>query len=210
LGAAAVIACASTTEAITVIVEPKAATSVTPEQAVAGSTVEIVRKDGVLGAGIQVRPGLIATAAHIVGRDSIVTVHDDLGRAQVGTVVGRFGAEDIAFVSIDPDRFDIAVNPLTCNTPPVGLRVEMVGHPYGRLFIRMRADVASTAMPVGQWAKLVILDRRAFPGMSGGPVFSTDGAVVAIVVAATGPAIDGTGPAGAVPGSLVCDVLARL
>jgi putative serine protease PepD len=171
----------------------------------AGSTVEIIRTDGHLGGGVQIWPGLILTAAHLVAQEKTVTIMDDLGRAQVGTVeVGNTNQNiDIAFVGIDLPS-DLQVSPVSCKLPPVGLKITMIGHPYGRTFVQMYGAVATSERKVGQWQSVVILTKNAFPGMSGGPVLNEDGAVVGLIVLAAGPVGDPAGPAGAVPGNVIC------
>lgn len=195
-----------------IIASLQAAAAAGPESptGMAGPVVEVSRTGGRIGGGVQVRPGLIVTAAHVVGRDGRVTVVDDLGRSRTGSVLAAFRNADVAFIAIESADEDIASSRLSCQLPPVGLPVHMVGHPYGRLFVRTEGGIASPPIPVGRWTRLVILNRNAFPGMSGGPVIDADGLVVGIVVAATGPARNGFGPAGAVPADLICGLLARL
>ena len=173
----------------------------------AGSTVEIFRQsDGHLGAGVQIEPGLILTAAHLVASERTVVVKDDLGRERTGTVEDSNVTLDLAFVQI-PISGEIGVSPLSCRLPPIGLPIEMVGHPFGREFVVMNGAVATGIRSVGRWPSLVIMNKNAFPGMSGGPVLAADGSVVALVVAATGAPEALAGPAGAVPASVICNNL---
>jgi S1-C subfamily serine protease len=179
------------------------------ETDIAGSTVTITRlTDGHIGAGVQIRQGIILTAAHLVAEDKQVTVKDDRGRAQIGIVRATDPNVDLAIVDVTNTAL-LAISPLSCETPPIGLPVKMIGHPYGREFVQMGGHVVSGLRTVSQWPELVLLDRRAFPGMSGGPVLSGKGDVVAMVVAATGRRGRFSGPAGAVPGSVICKFLPR-
>ena len=172
------------------------------QEKIARSVVEIVRSSGSLGAGVQIQAGIVLTAAHLVAAEATVTVRDEEGREQVGTVIAVDTTVDLALVNI-PDPVLIAISPLSCKIPPIGLPVRMIGHPYGRLFVTVGGYVVSGLRAVSQWPTLVLINRRAFPGMSGGPLMSGQGEVVGLVVAATerGGRI---GPAAAVPGSAIC------
>jgi S1-C subfamily serine protease len=178
-----------------------------PSAELAGSTVEIIRTtDGHIGAGIQVRPGLIITAAHVVRDDVSVTVRDDKGRVLVGMVGAKDIRMDLAVVNLTEPQL-VGVTPLYCGMPRVGSRVTMVGHPMGRAFQSMQGTVVSGLRRISQWPALILVNHRALPGMSGGPVLGRDGKVVAMVVAATGRRGRTNGPAGAVPGSIICNFL---
>ncbi|MFO1184256.1 MAG: serine protease [Bauldia sp.] len=169
----------------------------------AGSTVEIIRRnDGHLGAGVQIEPGLILTAAHVVATERNVLVRDDQGRELIGQVEEAIAGVDLAFVTVRTPS-NMKVSPLSCREPPVGMPIEIVGHPFGREFVVMTGAVAEGVQRVGEWPSLVILTKNAFPGMSGGPVLGADGRVVAMVVAATDSARVAR-KAGAVPGSVIC------
>lgn len=173
----------------------------------ASSTVAIIRlSDGHVGAGVQIREGVILTAAHVIADDHEVTVKDDRGREQIGTVQARDPKVDVAVVAVANAAW-MSVSPLSCETPRIGLPVKLVGHPMGKEFVTMGGHVLSGLRTVSQWPTLVLIDRRAFPGMSGGPVLSRNGDVVGMVVAATGRRGRFAGPAGAVPGSVICKSL---
>lgn len=150
----------------------------------AGSTVEITRfSDKHVGAGVQIEPGLVLTAAHVVRSESTVRIVDDQGRTQVGNVVAVNTETDFAFIAIRSYRY-IAVSALVCRLPPVGLLITIVGHPFGETFQHMQGKIGSRARALGAWPSLVLINHRAMPGMSGGPVFTSRGQVAAIVVAA--------------------------
>lgn len=187
--------------------DPEAGIPPSSPQKTAGSTVEIIRQSDLhLGAGVQIEPGLILTAAHVVASERDVLVRDDQGREQVGHVEETVPGVDLAFVTVRTPS-NIKVSPLSCRVPPVGLPIEMVGHPFGRFeFVVMSGAVAEGVQAVGPWPSLVILNKNAFPGMSGGPVLGSDGRVVAMVVAATESARV-MRKAGAVPGSVICQNL---
>lgn len=175
--------------------------------ATAGSTVEIIRiSDGHIGAGIQIRPGVVLTAAHVVREDATVTIRDDRGREFVGTVGIKDVRIDLALVNLPADG-TLAVSQLYCGMPRIGTPVTMIGHPFGRAFVSMSGHVLSGVRRVSQWPSLILVNHRAMPGMSGGPVVTRDGKVVAMVVAATGRRGRTNGPAGAVPGDVICRFL---
>lgn len=173
----------------------------------ATSVVEIIRAGGNLGAGVQIEKGLILTAAHLVANDREVTVRDDHGREQIGTVLLVDTQLDVALLTITRPMF-VQVSALRCEVPPIGMPVRMVGHPMGRTFTTMRGFVASGLRSLSPWPTLVYINPRAFPGMSGGPVIDSHGDVVALVVAATSRG-RWNGPAGAVPGSAICAFMPR-
>ncbi len=184
------------------LLAPAAAAEV--DLGLAGSVVEIIRPGGNLGAGVHIEKGLILTAAHLVASQVQVTVRDDKGREQEGTVISRDTLLDVALVTITrPLRVD--VSPLSCEVPPIGLPVRMVGHPFGRSFTTMRGYVVSGVRSLNQWPTLVYINPRAYPGMSGGPVLAS-GHVVGLVVAATSRGRR-PGPAGAVPGNAICAIM---
>lgn len=184
---------------------PEGSTSATTiRQKTAGSAVEIIRQnDGHLGAGVQIEPGLILTAAHVVADQAKVLVRDDQGRELVGEVETAIAGVDLAFVTVRTPS-NMKVSQLSCRVPPIGTPIEMVGHPFGREFVLMSGAVAEGLQSVGTWPSLVILNKNAFSGMSGGPVMTRDGFVVGIVVAATSPQPRLVSPAGVVPGSVIC------
>ncbi len=172
----------------------------------AGAVVEIIRPGGSLGAGVHIEKGLVLTAAHLVASQAFVTVRDDKGREQEGTVVVRDTVLDVALVTITrPLR--LGVSRLSCQVPPIGLPVRMIGHPMGQRFTTIRGYVVSGLRSLNQWPTLVYVNPRAFPGMSGGPVMAS-GNVVGLVVAATSRGRR-SGPAGAVPGSAICAIMPR-
>lgn len=184
-----------------------AAAAVAEAAAIAGSTVEIIRiSDGHIGAGIQIRPGMILTAAHVVRDDASVTIRDDKGREIIGTVGSKDPVIDVALVNLPPD-VTLAVSQLYCGMPRIGTPVTMIGHPYGRAFVTMPGAILSGVRRVSQWPSLILVDHEAMPGMSGGPVVGRDGKVLAMVVAATGRRGRTNGPAGAVPGAVICQFL---
>lgn len=175
----------------------------------ASSTVEIVRADGHLGAGVQIADGLILTAAHVVRDDLTVTITDSRSYRQPARVISIDRARDLALlVPLQPAR--LAVSPVSCVLPQPGLRVTVTGHPMGDTFVSVVTTVAGPPEPVSDWPGLVPLRSRALPGMSGGPVIAGDGRVVALVVAAISVPGEDYGPAGAVPAADICAYLAGL
>lgn len=181
------------------------------ESTKASSIVEIIRQnDGHIGAGVQIEPGLILTAAHVVREEQQVTVRDDRGRVQSGRVREINFNVDYALISIGSPSY-LQVSALFCRTPPVGLPIEMIGHPFGKTFITMRARVWTDVRSVGQWPSVIFLTREAFPGMSGGPVFAHRQGRPVLVAMVVADAFD---PklrryfAGAVPASVICSLMA--
>lgn len=176
----------------------------------AGPVVEITRlSDHHLGAGVRVPHGFILTAAHVVRADTTVLVRDDHDRQQIARVVSRDAVADLAILV--PNRPALLTpSALSCKLPPIGLAVHFTGHPFGRRFVSVNGTVAGFPEPVGAWPQLVPLDKRAVPGMSGGPVMDGKGRIVALVVASIDVPGEEWGPAGAVPGDLICGFLARV
>lgn len=173
----------------------------------ASSAVEVVRPgDGHLGAGVQVSPRIILTASHVVRDETRVRVVDDQGRERPANVIANDAGLDLALVRL-LDRTEMAVSPVMCAVPAPGRRVSIIGHPAGKRFTVLGGRIDSLPMPFGQWRSLVLLSQRALGGMSGGPVIDGNGAVIAMVVAATRYVDQSDGPAGAVPGNKICEFL---
>ncbi|HEY7388080.1 MAG TPA: trypsin-like peptidase domain-containing protein [Bryobacteraceae bacterium] len=83
-------------------------------------------------------------------------------------------------------RFEISPVQFDYGTPPDGTSVAFLGFPrYFRDPITARATVAAYR-PTGRRNELIpelILDRPAWPGSSGSPVFLADGRVIGVVIA---------------------------
>lgn len=183
--------------------------SLPPGVEMGGPTVRFEVGDGI-GSGVYIGNGTIITAAHVVGNNKKVTIRSDVGDAQQAEVLWVNPGYDIAAVRPEkPERLRPAF--LNCRIPRVGEQIRAEGNPMGLAFISMSGYVAGKEQEIANWRSVVVMDLTTLPGMSGGPVFSEFGDVVAITVATQTAA--GGAPVAmglAVPGSAVCSLLGRV
>lgn len=131
------------------------------------------------GAGFAVdRPGLIATARHVIGdgRDFIVEMPDGK-TAKVIEVFASSNQLDLAIIRIDNETL-----------PPLSISVETIsqdrrlialGHPRGRRYAAASGTFAGIFELEG--VRMLELAMPIEPGNSGGPVLTEDGQIVGLV-----------------------------
>jgi S1-C subfamily serine protease len=153
------------------------------------------------GSGVAVGPDLILTAAHVTkGEDSFLITLED-GRTYPGTVLWESPARDTALVKLTAGADGAAPNmpsaSLACRKPVLDEDVTLIGNQQEARFRVSRGKVASTHLPDfgeggpdGQMGRGLILNVAAGHGDSGGPVFDTDGHVIALLEGGTSPGGD--------------------
>jgi len=158
------------------------------------------------GSGFVVRRGeklFVWTAAHVTEKVNTLQVHQVIrhGNHKVGlstfraTVIARDETLDLALLSLDaPPSYFTSVHFSRLPALPVGTAVYHVGNFSGPQFdgsvstgivSQIGVTIAGTL-----WSVLDQMTTPAFPGSSGGPVFTGDGEVVGVLVGGVSPVLD--------------------
>lgn len=168
--------------------------------------VEIQESSGGIGTGTLIGPGMVLTAAHVVSGSKVVAIWSSSHHVSEGRV--RYTNTDLDIAIVDaPDVRDAPVR-VACGPVPAGT-LTTIGFPLGSQFVMQSTHRIDDAEPasIGPWAQLVQLSGPAIPGMSGGPLLDSEGALVGIVVVAFGVSpgsLVGT-IMGVVPASAICE-----
>lgn len=164
------------------------------------------------GSGFHVGNGYVFTAAHVVK-----------GRAEA-EVVAADGSKDTAEVLWINEKRDVALlktaklrpqtAQLSCIVPAEGQKVVARGNPNNLTFVSTYGQVAGKPISLGPWSQVVPLSMTIVPGQSGGPLYDAHGRVVGMNVGVMvfpfgfGGSLAGIGYA--VPGSTLCELLAKV
>jgi len=177
-------------------------------------TVKIILTKG-HGSGVYIGGGLILTVAHVVdnSKDGTVRIKTESGNILPGVVLWSSKARDVALVQVT-GTLGLRPARLSCTTPQIGDAIHARGNPLSIEFFSAWGHVATSLRKVDPWLEAVGTDMTVLPGMSGGPVFGSDGAVVGIAVgvmiAQVGfGSMSLTGATLIVPGSTICPLLGR-
>lgn len=180
-------------------------------QAVADPMVKILVGQG-HGSGFHVGNGYVFTAAHVVDGATMVNILADNGAKDEAEVLWVNTARDVALVKLKTLR--PAVDNLSCRVPTRGEHVEAKGNPRNLEFVSTWGQVAGSALKLDPWLQVVPLSVSIVPGQSGGPLYDTSGRVVGmnvgVMVAQVGFSGSLVGIGYAVPGSVLCDLLAKV
>jgi hypothetical protein len=131
------------------------------------------------GSGSIVSPdGLILTSAHVVGGDSVVTVHLTNGRQVQGDVVGYGDVYlDLAAVKLRGNLLNLPTLPIAAaNSVRVGQRAFAIGSPLG-LEGSFTVGIISR---INDKLGLIQTDAATNPGNSGGPLLNCDGELIGV------------------------------
>lgn len=177
----------------------------------AGPVVKLLVKGG-HGSGAHIGGGYVLTATHVTsGNDAMSYLRDD-GKTGGAVVLWENKTFDIALVKLDTAKGISAAN-LECRTPAPGEDVVLRGNPLILNHITTWGRISGAPLPIGPWGNLVPVDASIAGGMSGGGLFDRDGDLIGINV---GMMIQPRGYSGtavglslAVPGSTICELLAR-
>ena len=177
-------------------------------------TVKIMVGEG-HGSGVYIGGnGLILTAAHVVvnSPDGKIRVKTEGGNILSGQILWMSKERDVALVQVN-GTFGLKAAALSCDTPQIGDAIQARGNPLSVEFFSAWGHIAGTMRQMGPWLEGVPTDLTILPGMSGGPIFHTDGRVIGIAVGAmlapAGMAMSITGATLIVPGSTICPLLGR-
>ncbi len=141
------------------------------------------------GSGFTVGENLVVTAAHVVkGLDTLQIGFEEQQELLTATVVIFDNTRDLAVLRITealPENFVLTPDTVSCEFPQIGEEIHGVGSPAFLDFIHTWGYVASTTRSFERqewpWSNAYVADMQVFPGMSGGPVYNTDGEVVGVI-----------------------------
>ena len=173
------------------VVEYERLPSVRPYFKHADSVVQIKVSGGSNGVGsgtLISEDGLIATAAHVVPPDHIITVHTAHGQFNAQIVVRQLDDEhDRAAIELIgvPQGLKFPVPPMTSLELTAGMRAATVGHPQGlsAKFASLGSyfqDVDYNVADIKGIHPTFIMD-TVLPGHSGGPIFDAKGNLAVIL-----------------------------
>lgn len=184
------------------------ATGIAPPTA--SSVVKVLPAKG-HGSGVHVGGGYIVTAAHVAEDAKYLTIKTSDGKTRSADVLWVNKAYDVALLRTD--AAGMASSKLSCATVAVGEPIRASGNPTVVEFVDAYGKVSGAPRQFGPWKSVIITNIATVPGMSGGPVFSTDGQVVGITVGVltlpTGFSVSLTGFGTMVPSTAVCELLGR-
>ena len=141
-----------------------------------------VRTSSSLGAVIVLAEGgLVATNAHVVQEEAVVTLETVEGEQVPGDVLTADVSQDLAMVRAQASNIDWSViGPHSGDRPRVGSTVFLIGHPLGLGWTVTRGMISGERDIGG--APAIQIDAGISPGNSGGPVLDEDGDLVGIVM----------------------------
>lgn len=179
-----------------------------PEYRGEAAVVKIVLKDG-HGSGFIYNGRYIVTAAHVVGTEPKVKYKGVDGVEREAEVLWANKAYDVALLAVE-ERLPSAQ--MTCREAAVGETVVAKGNPLAVEFIQTEGKIAGSARAMHGWRSVYVADLSAAGGMSGGPVFDSEGNVIGItvggVIAPMGFGGSFVGLTFLVPSSAICGLLA--
>ncbi len=135
------------------------------------------------GSGIIVDPlGFVLTANHVVEDAGSLTVTHRDGRQERALVVGRDEVLDLAVLKIS-GRPDLPVVELgNLKNVQIGDRVLAIGYPGFNSELSTTSGVVSAFVSSDiQGYSFVQTDTPLYAGLSGGPLFTSDGAVIGVI-----------------------------
>ncbi|MCB0911802.1 MAG: trypsin-like peptidase domain-containing protein [Propionibacteriaceae bacterium] len=143
------------------------------------------------GTGFVVGPGLVLTAAHVVGGARQVSVRLTGAGPVPAEIVGIDASRDTALVRAGALPGDPPTIPLASDRAATGTTVVALGYPLGesvlhRTFARITSVTDSALVNGSPMRDLVTLDATLPVGLSGGPALDADGVARGMVVAAIG------------------------
>ena len=158
------------------------------------STVLVNARQRFPASGIAISADLVLTADHVVERDEDITIVTHDGTEAKAQVVGRDPATDIAVLRVS----GVTLEPATQASEParVGQLILAIGRPSTS---GPMASLGIVSAVVGPWRsgrggmieRVIRTDATPYPGFSGGPLITADGAIVGMPTTglSNGPAI---------------------
>lgn len=181
------------------------------------STVHVSFGRGV-GSGFMLTPTMVITAAHVArgASPAKITTQDGNKAYSLPLRVSEIEKEDFAILALYEPLWSTTVK-VNCELPEIGDQLYGVGHPLGLdasvSFLRVVGSLRASPMDKEHLA--IQVQGTVVPGMSGGPVFNTDGEVVGLfsammITGSGGPFGQSPIPAGygyIIPASQWCHLL---
>jgi serine protease Do len=169
-------------------------------------------EDSVLGSGFIIRAdGLIVTNRHVIAGARTVQVKLADGRQISGKVVGADAATDIALLSVSAGVLP-ALRLGSSQNVSVGDAVIAIGNPFG-LGQSVTAGIVSArgrTLESDPYIDFLQTDAAINAGNSGGPLLSTDGAVIGVTSVIFSPNGGSVGLGFAIPAETVASVIEEL
>jgi serine protease Do len=177
-----------------------------------GSIQEPGADDSVLGSGFIIRAdGLIVTNRHVIAGARTVQVKLADGRELPAKVVGADAATDIALLSVSAGLLP-ALRLGSSENISVGEAVIAIGNPFG-LGQSVTAGIISArgrTLEADPYIDFLQTDAAINAGNSGGPLLSTDGAVIGVTSVIFSPNGGSIGLGFAIPAETVASVIGEL
>jgi serine protease Do len=169
------------------------------------------------GSGVHIGGGIVVTAAHVIDGATIDRVLMESGAEEAASVLWSNKEYDIALLRMGADAAVVLPSAkIDCREPRVGEEITARGNPGQMEFVEVRGHIAGKARAFdGFWRVALPADISFIGGISGGPVYDSDGDVVGVAVGAalaptaTGNDASATGYAMIVPASVVCMLMGR-
>ena len=166
----------------------------------------------VLGSGFIIgQDGLIVTNRHVIAGARIVRVKLADGRELPAKIVGADAATDIALIRVDAGPLPALQLGTSANTS-VGESVIAIGNPFG-LGQSVTAGIISArgrTLEADPYIDFLQTDAAINAGNSGGPLLSTDGAIIGVTSAMFSPSGGSVGLGFAIPAETVASIVAEL
>jgi serine protease Do len=177
-----------------------------------GSNPDPGAEHSVLGSGFIIgADGLIVTNRHVITGARIVRVKLADGRELPAKIVGADAATDIALLRVDAGPLPALQLGTSANTS-VGESVIAIGNPFG-LGQSVTAGIISArgrTLEADPYIDFLQTDAAINAGNSGGPLLSTDGAIIGVTSAMFSPSGGSVGLGFAIPAETVASVVAEL
>lgn len=177
-----------------------------------GANAESGTDDSVLGSGFIIRAdGLIVTNRHVIAGARTVQVKLADGRELPAKVVGADAATDIALLKVSAGLLP-ALRLGSSENISVGEAVIAIGNPFG-LGQSVTAGIISArgrTLEADPYIDFLQTDAAINAGNSGGPLLSTDGAVIGVTSVIFSPNGGSIGLGFAIPAETVASVIGDL
>ncbi|MCV7368162.1 signal protein PDZ [Mycolicibacterium duvalii] len=180
-----------------------------------GPSVVTIQLDGGVGSGVVLRPDIIVTNAHVVGRAREVTIGFADGVSATGRVLATDDVTDLAVVR--SERGDLPVPEYRSDLPRPGEIAIAIGSPLGfentataGIISGLNRNIPDSAVEGSSLVDLIQTDASISPGNSGGALLDSEGRVVGINEAYIPPTAGAVSLGFAIPTSTVLDVTEQL